>query len=207
MGYPCNVYFPLCSPSTYEGATSFDDCKAACSKGAVRRNSLDDFMRASGFHNQIGGVSGCTCPCASNYDPLATTNDDSCVYDTAPVFGSVGIGSKKPYPIGTTVPRPRPSYGFSGRMRNQSGGKPMTQMPVCQMLGANIDWADPSNHQWYSYLAQGLAEQTGCAVCICDNRNQIHRFGQYQGGQIGTAGSVDCSACRNTPRPGSGGNS
>ena len=40
--------------------------------------------RRPAFRGQTGEKAGCTCPCAANYDPTATTNDDSCMYTGGP---------------------------------------------------------------------------------------------------------------------------
>ncbi len=68
--------------------------------------------RRRAFRGQTGEKAGCTCPCAANYDPTATTNDDSCMYTGGP--SPVGI----PDGIKPTINRPTNVF------RRQSGFTP-----------------------------------------------------------------------------------
>ena len=71
--------------------------------------------RRRAFRGQTGEKAGCTCPCADNYDPTATTNDDSCMYTggPSPVGATDGI---KP-----TINRPTNVFRGQTGMRSASG--------------------------------------------------------------------------------------
>ncbi len=87
-------------------------------RGGVAMGMMAQSGRRSAFRGQTGEKAGCTCPCAANFDPMATTNDDSCVYTGGP--SPVGAVYDKPFEdLSTTPMGVRP---FRKQAGNQQGG-------------------------------------------------------------------------------------
>ena len=150
-------------------------------RGAVAMGMMAQSGRRSAFRGQTGEKAGCTCPCAANYDPTATTNDDSCMYTGGldPVGTTNSSEVIKPFEDASTPPMGvRP-------FRKQAG-----DIPTCGAIGQPVPI--PSEGQGVLILNPELS---GCGRCQCqipDGANCPDVYGQWLGG---SPFNVDESTC------------
>ena len=162
-----NGYFWSSLPGPYPNTfviVQFEDCYGNIQTITAWQTGTSGCLQANGYY--CDGIFGCTDPNAINYDPFATIDDGSCIYDTDTIYGCTDPFALNYNPL-ATIDDGSCIYDTTGCDANE-----IIVNLITQQWGNEISWdiigpngdvvASGSGYQPYSTYSYALCLEDGC---------------------------------------------